>query len=161
MRTSKFVVLALVLLGIIAGVLVWQLGPPRELTYPQAVAQLDGLLKRVSWSESTVTRTGVVTVVAMDKPELHQTLPDISKYELVVNPPISSNEVAVEIFASVEKAGKGFEGWMVEIANDFNRSNLRLRNGYIAKVKVRAITSGEAYQFMAARKDLPPPHSPY
>ena len=34
MRTSKFVVLALVLLGVIAGVLVWQLGPPRELTYP-------------------------------------------------------------------------------------------------------------------------------
>ena len=35
MRTSKFVVLALVLLGVIAGVLVWQLGPPRELTYPR------------------------------------------------------------------------------------------------------------------------------
>ena len=34
MRTSKFVVLALVLLGVIAGVLVWQLGTPRELTLP-------------------------------------------------------------------------------------------------------------------------------
>jgi Ca-activated chloride channel family protein len=160
MRTSKFVVLALVLLGVIAGVLVWQLGPPRELTYSQAVTRLDNLLKRVSWSESTVTRTGVVTVVTMAKAELHETLPDISKYELVVNPPISSNEVAVEIFASVEKAGKGFEGWMVEIANDFNRSNLRLRNGYIAKVKVRAIASGEAYQFIVARKYLPDAYSP-
>ena len=67
MRTSKFVVLALVLLGVIAGVLVWQLGTPRELTYPQAVAQLDGLLKRVSWSERTVTRTEIVTVVTMAK----------------------------------------------------------------------------------------------
>ena len=56
MRTSKFVVLALVLLGVIAGVLVWQLGTPRELTYTQAVSQLDSLLKRVSWSESIVTR---------------------------------------------------------------------------------------------------------
>src|SRR5215831_12105629 len=160
MRTGKFVVLALVLLGVIAGVLVWQLGTPRELTYPQAVARLDSLLKCVSWSESTVTRTGVVTVVTMAKAELHETLPDISKYELVVNPPISSNEVAVEIFASVEKAGKGFDGWMVEVANDFNRSNLRLRNGYIAKVKIRAIASGEAYQFIAARKYLPDAYSP-
>src|SRR5262245_46211363 len=160
MRTGKFVVLALVLLGVIAGVLVWQLGPPRDLTYPKAVAQLDSLLKRVSWSESTVTRKEVITVVTMAKPELHQTLPDISKYELVVNPSISSNEVAVEIFASVEKAGQGFDGWMVEVANDFNRSNLRLHNGHIAKVKIRAIASGEGYQFIAAQKYLPDAFSP-
>src|SRR5262252_2481721 len=150
MRTGKFVVLALVLLGVIAAVLVWQLGTPRELTYPQAVARLDRLLKRVAWSESTVAPKGIVTVVTMAKPELHQTLPDISKYELVVNPPVSSNEVAVEIFTSVEKAGQGFDGWMVEVANDFNRSNFRLANGHIAKVKIRAIASGEAYQFIAA-----------
>ena len=71
MHNGKFVVLALVLLGVIAGLLVWQLGPPRELTYPQAVARLDSLLKRVSWSESTVTRKEVITVVTMAKPELH------------------------------------------------------------------------------------------
>ena len=96
----------------------------------------------------------------MAKAEIHQTLPDISKFELVVNPPLSSNEVAVEIFASVEKAGKGFDGWMVEVANDFNRSNLRLSNGHIAKVKIRAIASGEAYQFIAAQKYLPDAYSP-
>ena len=160
MRTSRFVVLALILLGVIAGVLVWQLGTPRELTYSKAVAQLDSLLKRVTWSESTVTRKEVITVVTMAKPELHQTLPDINQYDLVVNPPISSNEVAVEIFASVEKAGKGFDGWMVEVANDFNRSNLHLRNGHSAKVKIRAIASGEAYQFIAAQKYLPDAYSP-
>jgi hypothetical protein len=53
MRTGKFVVLVLVLLGVIAGVLIWQLGTPRTLTYTQAVSKLDSLLKRVSWSEST------------------------------------------------------------------------------------------------------------
>ena len=160
MRTGKFVVLALVLLGVIAGVLVWQLSTPRELTYPQAVARLDSLLKRVPWSESTGTRKEIVTVIIREKAELYQTLPDISQYELVVNPPIASNEVAVEIFASVEKAGKGFDGWMVEVANDFNRSNLRLANGHIAKVKIRAIASGEAYQFIAAQKYLPDAFSP-
>jgi hypothetical protein len=41
MHKSKFVVLALLLLGVIAGVLVWQLGSPRDLTYPQAVSRLD------------------------------------------------------------------------------------------------------------------------
>ena len=158
MRTSKFVVLALVLLGIIAGVLVWQLGTPRELTYTQAVSQLDSLLKRVSWSESIVTRKA--TVVVESAPDLQHTLPDISKFDLVVNPTVASGEVAVEIFASVEKAGKGFDGWLVEVANDFNRSNLRLTNGQSAKVKIRAIASGEGYQFITAQKYLPDAYSP-
>ena len=158
MRTGKFVVLALVLLGVIAGVLVWQLGTPRELTYTQAVSQLDSLLKRVSWSESIVTRKA--TVVRGKCPDLQHTLPDISKFDLVVNPTVASGEVAVEIFASVEKAGKGFDGWLVEVANDFNRSNLRLRNGQSAKVKIRAIASGEGYQFIAAQKYLPDAYSP-
>jgi Ca-activated chloride channel homolog len=158
MRTSKFVVLALVLLGVIAGVLVWQLGTPRGLTYTQAVSQLDSLLKRVSWSESIVTRKATVTVDRA--PDLQDTLPDISKFELVVNPTVVPGEVAVEIFASVEKAGKGFDGWLVEVANDFNRSNLRLRNGQSAKVKIRAIASGEGYQFIAAQKYLPDAYSP-
>jgi Ca-activated chloride channel homolog len=158
MRTSKFVVLALVLLGVIAGVLVWQLGTPRGLTYTQAVSQLDSLLKRVSWSESIVTRKATVTVDRA--PDLQDTLPDISKFELVVNPTVAPGEVAVEIFASVEKAGKGFDGWLVEVANDFNRSNLRLRNGQSAKVKIRAIASGEGYQFIAAQKYLPDAYSP-
>ena len=158
MRTSKFVVLALVLLGVIAGVLVWQLGTPRGLTYTQAVSQLDSLLKRVSWSESIVTRKATVTVDRA--PDLQDTLPDISKFELVVNPTVAPGEVAVEIFASVEKAGKGFDGWLVEVANDFNRSNFRLRNGQSAKVKIRAIASGEGYQFIAAQKYLPDAYSP-
>ena len=158
MRTSKFVVLALVLLGIIAGVLVWQLGTPRELTYTQAVSQLDSLLKRVSWSESIVTRKA--TVVVESAPDLQHTLPDIHKFELVVNPAVAPGEVAVEIFASVEKAGKGFDGWLVEVANDFNRSNLRLPNGQSAKVKIRAIASGEGYQFITAQKYLPDAYSP-
>jgi Ca-activated chloride channel family protein len=158
MRQSKFVVLALVLLGVIAGVLVWKLGNPTVLTYPQAVSRLESLLKRVSWSESVVTRKATVNV---DKaPELKDTLPDISKFELVVNPTVAPGEVAVEIFASVEKAGKGFDGWLVEVANDFNRSNLRLRSGQSAKVKIRAIASGEGYQFIAAQKYLPDAYSP-
>ena len=44
MHKSKFIVLALVLLGVIAGGLVWQLGMASPLTYPQAVSRLDSLL---------------------------------------------------------------------------------------------------------------------
>ncbi len=158
MHKSKFVVLALLLLGVIAGVLVWQLGSPRDLTYPQAVSKLDSLLKRVSWSESVGTRKATMI---MDKvTDLKDTLPDIGKFELVVNPTVSAGEIAVEIFASVEKSGKGFDGWIVEVANDFNRRNLHLRSGQSAKVKIRAIASGEGYQFIAAQKYLPDAYSP-
>ena len=101
MHKSKFVVLALLLLGVIAGVLVWQLGSPRDLTYPQAISKLDSLLKRVSWSESMVTRKA--TMIVDKVTDLKDTLPDIGKFELVVNPAVSAGEIAVEIFASVEK----------------------------------------------------------
>jgi Ca-activated chloride channel family protein len=158
MHKSKFVVLALLLLGVIAGVLVWQLGSPRDLTYPQAVSKLDSLLKRVSWSESMVTRKA--TMIVDKVTDLKDTLPDIGKFELVVNPTVAAGEIAVEIFASVEKSGKGFDGWIVEVANDFNRRNLHLRSGQSAKVKIRAIASGEGYQFIAAQKYLPDAYSP-
>jgi len=58
-----------------------------------------------------------------------------------------------------KKSGKGFDGWIVEVANDFNRRNLRLQNGQSAKVKIRAIASGEGYQFIAAQKYLPDAYS--
>lgn len=158
MLKSKLIVLTLVILGVAAGLLVWQFGPSKTLTYAQAVSQLERLLKRVTWSASPVTRRAMVT---LDKPaELHDALPDISKFELVVNPAVAAGEVAVEIFASVEKAGKGFDGWIVDVANDFNRSNTRLHNGPMARVKIRAIASGEGYQFIAAQKYLPDAYSP-
>ena len=99
-------------------------------------------------------------MVVESAPNLQYTLPDIHKFELVVNPTVAPGEVAVEIFASVEKAGKGFDGWLVEVANDFNRSNIRLQNGQSAKIKIRAIASGEGYQFIAAQKYLPDAYLP-
>jgi len=158
MHRSKIVVLALVLVGVGAGVLVWQRQTPGGLTYAQAVGHLDTLVQQVKWSEQPATRKAPVTLE--NAAEMQDTLPDISKFPLVVDPPVAAGEIAVEIFASVEKSGQGAEGWIVEVANDFNRQALRLGNGQVAKVKIRAIASGEGYQFIASRKYLPDAYSP-
>ena len=150
MPIRKLVGYALVLVGVVVGIVLWRYSSSTPLTYPQAVARLNRLGQQVTVSTSPVARK---TLVQMDKTlTLQDTLPAISKFALVVDPPVASGEVSVEIFASVEKAGKGTDGWMIEVANNFNRSNVRLRNGQVARVKLRAIASGEGYQFIAARK---------
>ncbi|MGE3535801.1 MAG: VWA domain-containing protein [Candidatus Tectimicrobiota bacterium] len=158
MRNAKVWLAVVILVAGLAGGGLWYWQGQGDLTYPQAVARLDVLLQQVAWSKSQSTRKAALT---LDKPpELQDTLPDIRKFALVVDPPSAAGDVAVEIFASVEKAGKGFDGWMVEVANDFNRSNIRLRSGLVARVKLRAIPSGEGYQYIAAQKYLPDAYSP-
>lgn len=158
MRLRNLIILVVLLGGALSAGLVWWQGYGRPLSHPQAVAQLEKLFQRVQWSASTATRPAAL---APGPPlTLQDTLPDISKFPLVVQPALTGQDVGVEIFASVEKAGTGFEGWLVEIANRFNQQELRLRNGQRAQVAIRAIASGEGYQFIAARKYRPDAYSP-
>ena len=50
--------------------------PTGELTYPQAVARLDDLLKGIAWSQQVVTRK---VPVALTTPQVKDTLPAASK----------------------------------------------------------------------------------
>lgn len=159
MRKGSLVVCGIIALGVIAACGVrfgWFV--TRPLDYPRAVTALETLMQRVSWSDASTTRTAAVSPATPLDPK--DALPDIAKFELVVDPPVQTGDVVVEIFASVEKSGKGFEGWMTEVANNFNRSTIRLQNGSAAKVKLRAIASGEGYRFIATQKYVPDAYTP-
>ncbi len=129
-----------------------------SMTYEQAVAGLQDLLKNIRWTENYVQRKAKIQLG--QKKDLKKSLPDISRYELVVNPPSSGNDVIVEIFVSTEKSGSGTDGIMVEIANDFNSSNQILENGKTAKVAIRKIASGMGYEYIASKKYIPRAFSP-
>jgi Ca-activated chloride channel family protein len=131
--------------------------PAGDLTYSQAVARLDDLLKGIAWSQQVLTRK---VPVSLTTTQVQDTLPDITKFALVVNPPASPHDVVVEIFTSMEKAGQGTDGWLVEVANSFNRSHGRLRSGRTARVALRAIASDTAYEFIATRKYIPEAYAP-
>ncbi len=125
----------------------------KRIDYDKAVPKLTHLVADIDWSQNLVTRKAQVS---FDKaPDLADTLPRIDKFTLAVTPSRFTNAVVVEIFVSTEKSGSGTDGWLVKVANEFNRAQERLRSGKIAQVQIRKIASGTGYQFIASERYAP------
>ncbi len=130
----------------------------RILSYQEASAELSELMGNIKWSENIVRRRAKVQLGQQQ--DLKDTLPDINQFPIVVGEEFFGNEVSPEIFVSTEKSGTGIDGIMVEIAKAFNTRNIVLKNGQGAKVRIRKIASGTAYQFIASHKYMPDAFSP-
>ena len=128
------------------------------MSHDKAVERLAYLKKKVDWAEHLVQRRAQVQLGAAQ--DLTQMLPNIDQFPLVVQPPSASGDVVVEIFASTEKSGDKTDGWMTEVANDFNAQDQQLKNGKHARVAIRKIASGTAHEFIGARKYTPDAFSP-
>ena len=83
-------------------------------------------------------------------------LPDISKFPISVE---NTTDSFVEIFSSTEKSGTGNDGWLNEVANDFNKANIEV-NGKPVSVKIRNIASGTATDYIRSGKYVPDAFTP-
>ena len=119
--------------------------------------QLSALLDDIDWEVREITDLDLKTG---DEIVLADTLPPIAEYPLSVSAPLGGDRVVVEIFASTEKSGDDENGWMVEVAEDFNDADIKLANGSTALVEIRRIASGTGYQFIVAGKGVPDAFSP-
>ena len=128
------------------------------MSYEKAVDRLDRLVDKVPWRENFVQRRAKVELAGAK--DLAKSLPSIDRFAKVVQPPVSADDVAVEVFVSTEKSGTGIDGIMVEIAEDFNARNVALDDGKTGKVIIRKIASGTGYEYIASRKYLPDAFSP-
>jgi Ca-activated chloride channel family protein len=129
-----------------------------RLTHDEALAQLKPLVAAVRPQEAFVNWRANVPLG--EAGTLEAALPDIERFPLNVNPPVNPGDVVAEIFSSTEKAGKGADGWLVEVADQFNKRGVKLKDGRTAKVKVRYIPSGTGYQFIAAGRYKPHAFTP-
>jgi Ca-activated chloride channel family protein len=89
-------------------------------------------------------------------PDLNKILPPISKYPPQVN---SSTPSYIEIFSSTEKAGSGTDGWLTEVARDFNDANIMI-DGKPVSVRLRGIASGQGADYITSGKYLPDAYTP-
>ena len=64
------------------------------------------------------------------------------------------------MWSSTEKSGEGSDGWMREVAEDFNSQGITLSDGSVAGIDLRYIASGTAYQFIARGQELPEAYTP-
>lgn len=116
----------------------------------------DDSLKSIIEDINVKTVTHPKVPVEIQPPDLNRTLPDISKYSPQVE---KSTPSYIEIFSSTEKAGSGTDGWLTEVARDFNNAGINI-NGKQVSVRLRGIPSGEGADYITSRKYLPDAYTP-
>ncbi|SFX27018.1 VWA domain-containing protein [Ruminococcus sp. XPD3002] len=85
-------------------------------------------------------------------------LPNIeTKYPLTVE---GTGDVDIEIFSTSEKAGKNNNGWLNEIAQQFNSQNNKLSNGKTVSISVRSIPSGASSDYISNNVYVPQAYTP-
>ena len=132
-------------------------GSAKHLTPAEAQQQLAALRAGL---KVTVLPPGQVEVVNPEPKSAADTLPTIATFPLVVDPAHDDGTVVAEVFASLEKSGSGPDGWLVEVANQFNAAGQTVAGGKAARIAVRRISSGTGYEFIASGKYRPEGFSP-
>ena len=132
-------------------------GEPEPLSVEEAEIELQELVDDIGWIDDPVTRRA--NLAPAGPADLSQTLPDIDEFPLEVRAP-GGADVVVEIYASTEKSGDGTDGWINEVAEDFNDERVTLSDGRVGAVEIREIASGTAYQYIAAGRSVPDAISP-
>lgn len=161
MRRSKgsaFVVL--VAIAVVVFVLVYagitltsNLGKSQtEINTEDAAKKLNKIYKNIT----VTTADPIKGQVDLDPVAVADSLPDISKFPISVE---NTTDLYVEIFSSPEKAGTGIDGWLNEVAAEFNKSNPKV-NGKPVSVKIRNIASGTATDYITSGKYVPDAFTP-
>lgn len=123
-----------------------------QITAEEANKKLDKLYKKIS----VTTEKPIKGQVDLDPVEIGDSLPDISKFAVSVE---NTTDSFVEIFSSTEKSGTGVDGWLNEVANDFNAAGIQV-DGKKVSVKIRNIASGTATDFIRSGKYVPDGFTP-
>ena len=88
--------------------------------------------------------------------DVKDTIPDIDKYPAQVE---NTTNTYIEIFSTGEKTGTGKDGWLLDVANDFNDAGIQV-DGKIASVKIRQVASGLGMDYIVSEKYLPDAYNP-
>ena len=83
-------------------------------------------------------------------------LPEIDTCEVTAE---STTPLYAEIYSSPEKAGTGTDGWLCEMANQFNSQGYKV-DGQPVSVKVRKVNSGQALDYISTGKAVPDGFAP-
>lgn len=123
-----------------------------QITAESAGKNLEKLYKDIS----ITTASAIKGQIDLDPASVGDSLPDIAKFPISVD---STTASFAEIFSSTEKSGTGNDGWLNEVAADFNKSGTQV-NGKPISVKIRNIASGTATDYIRSGKYVPDAFTP-
>lgn len=149
------IVMAIIIFGVIYGgiTLTKNWGKSKEtISKENATGKLKKICKDININEVEPRKAPIDLGVE----DVKDTIPDIDKYPAKVE---NTTDSYIEIFSTGEKAGNGKDGWLIDVANNFNESKFEI-NGKIISVKVREIASGLGMDYIISEKYLPDAYSP-
>lgn len=149
------IVMAIIILGVIYGgiTLTKNWGKSKEtISKENATGKLKKICKDININEVEPRKAPIDLGIK----DVKDTIPNIDKYPAKVE---NTTDSYIEIFSTGEKAGNGKDGWLIDVANNFNESKFEI-NGKIISVKVREISSGLGMDYIISEKYLPDAYSP-
>lgn len=145
-----FIVLALLVFLGVYGVL--QLTSESKST-ERAEKHLAKMVKKIDATERELVKG---TVDLSGSTTLAEELPDIDKYPMTLQ---GNGQINIEVFAAPEKAGEDTDGWMLEVAQAFNKEGYTI-DGQTVSVSIRSMSSGTGADYIASGKYVPQAFSP-
>ncbi|XID95164.1 VWA domain-containing protein [Paenibacillaceae bacterium WGS1546] len=158
-KRSKFFLLSGLILILVFGLVYAGVSLTSNLGKTKSQVTSEDAAKRLNKLYSNVTvnvEPPVKGQIDLNPVDVAQSLPDISKFPVTVD---NTTSHYVEIFSSTEKSGTGVDGWLTEIANEFNKAKIAV-NGNAVSVKVRNIASGTATDYIKSGKYVPDAFTP-
>lgn len=152
---GSLIVMAIIIFGVIYGgiTLTKNWGKSKEtISKENATGKLKKICKDININEVEPRKAPIDLGVK----DVKDTIPNIDKYPAKVE---NTTDSYIEIFSTGEKAGNGKDGWLIDVANNFNESKFEI-NGKIISVKVREIASGLGMDYIISEKYLPDAYSP-
>lgn len=149
------IVMAIIILGVIYGgiTLTKNWGKSKEtISKENATGKLKKICKDININEVEPRKAPIDLGIK----DVKDTIPNIDKYPAKVE---NTTDSYIEIFSTGEKAGNGKDGWLIDVANNFNESKFEI-NGKIISVNVREIASGLGMDYIISEKYLPDAYSP-
>lgn len=149
------IVMAIIILGVIYGgiTLTKNWGKSKEtISKENATGKLKKICKDININEVEPRKAPIDLGIK----DVKDTIPNIDKYPAKVE---NTTDSYIEIFSTGEKAGNGKDGWLIDVANNFNESKFEI-NGKIISVKVREVASGLGMDYIISEKYLPDAYSP-
>ena len=149
------IVMAIIIFGVIYGgiTLTKNWGKSKEtISKENATGKLKKICKDININEVEARKAPIDLGIK----DVKDTIPNIDKYPAKVE---NTTDSYIEIFSTGEKAGNGKDGWLIDVANNFNESKFEI-NGKIISVKVREIASGLGMDYIISEKYLPDAYSP-
>ncbi len=125
----------------------------KAITKENAAETLEKYVKHIEPAEGTPVK-GAVEYSGSD--HTYQELPDLKDDSIVVR---ETTGRFAEIFASSEKTGDGKNGFLREMAEEFNAAGIAV-DGEKVSIRLRTVSSGQQVDYVASGKYVPDAISP-